>query len=543
MFKKGDFIGFDKRYKVLEVLGKGGMGSVLKAYDTFLKRYVAIKTLHEKYSTNTRATNMFLNEAITCTTLTHENIIKVYDANSFNGIYYMVMEYIEGKDLKHWLDRHNDIADRDAKKMIKVIIPILRALKYAHSYTIHRDIKPANIMIGKGKNKKSRIVLMDFGIAKAIENSDYDNQTVMGAMGTRNYMSPEQAFNASNIDKRSDIYSLGVVFYEMLTTRKPINSSIGKTYPPSRYNPTVPKELDKIVLKMIEEKRDNRFNSVDEILIKLLQILKKLNEKTDTIFTMMDIPTYNEEGIIEENRVESKFNNEFEDKKENNFIETITIPEGKFWRGSGEESQIENEKPRKEVFLDEFKIGKYAVSNEEYAKFLEETNYQKPKNFDKILKKYPKRPVVNVSWRDAKKFCEWCKGDLPTEAQWEKSATGPNNYIYPWGDELDVTKANINSSELVNVDEFEDGASGYGCYQMVGNVWEWCLDDYKKDFYKDKKSFENKNPVCKIINSQIKVIKGCAYDFIPFASRVAFRLDEKEDTKAHNIGFRVVFNQ
>jgi len=549
MFKKDDFIGMDKRYKVISVLGEGGMGMVLKAYDSSFKENVAIKVLHQKFSNSKKATSMFMNEANTCRKLTHRNIIKVYDANSFyfnnKKIYFMVMEYVKGGDLKEWLDRHNTIEERAARKMINIIKPILEALGYAHQYTIHRDMKPANIMIDLSV-RKGRVVLMDFGIAKAMDESKYDNKTDIGAMGTRNYMSPEQMFNASDIDIRTDIYSMGVVLYEMLTLVKPINRGLGDPHLPSKYNHTVTHDLDILVLKMLSFKKEDRQNSLQEVIYTLDSILSNMTNVTEvTGFTILPESKNSTNQKNTKNTKKPQITEITEITEINEiYKKTILIEEGNFFRGSGIESKVESEKPKKQIYLKAFKIGKYAVSNEDYALFLRSTKYKKPKLFEFNYKNFPNRPVINVSWVDANKFCEWCKGSLPTEAQWEKAAAGPKNYIYPWGNKFDNSKSNIGYSlgEIVDVDKFPEGASGYGCLQMSGNIWEWCLDDYINDFYKKSNS---ENPVAKIVASNgedNKVLRGGSFDFVGFSARVAYRYLENKHEKMENIGFRVVFN-
>ena len=506
----GTFIGVENRYEVVDILGKGGMGTVVKAYDNMLKEFVAIKTLHERLIDNNDIKNRFLNEAKICLNITHPNIIRVRDVNIHNNVYFMVMEYLEGVDLKYWMrDKNTD----EPSELYALIRPIFEALEYAHTFTIHRDIKPANIMLQNGK-----AYLMDFGISKALETSEIVNETVIGAMGTRSYMAPEQAFNASDVDKRCDIYSMGILFYELLTEQKPENTAIKDALAPSILNNKITKELDKIILKMINAKPEHRFNDMQEIIVEVDKVFYTSNDK---VFSQT---------------IEIETNTTTIDNLEN----MIQIPEGFFFRGSGIESKVICEKPRKKVYIDEFYICKYPVTNKEYSIFIENTAYPKPIDFNDKLTNFPNHPVVNVSQLDALAYCKFIGATLPTEAQWEKVAKGGKNLVYTWGKEFKDNYANIDNinNVIVDVQCYEKAINEYGIYQLAGNIWEWCLDDYIEDFYKNSSL---KNPIA-LNNSDDKVVRGGSFDFIKDASRTSFRYKKNMNLKDFNIGFRIVYN-
>jgi serine/threonine protein kinase len=512
--KIGNSFGLNDRYEILDILGEGGMGIVLKAYDNILKEYVAIKTLNDKFSNDTSVKNRFLNEAKLCLALTHSNIIRVRDVSIYDDVYYMVMEYIEGVELKSLL---KDLDINNLKPIYDMMRPILEALEYAHQYTIHRDIKPANIMIS-GK----KAYLMDFGISKALEDSKLENHTVIGGMGTKKYASPEQTFNANDVDKKTDIYSMGILLYEMFTKHVPKNTAIEDVQKPSIYNNKINAKLDNIILKMIEAKSTLRPDSFQKIINLLDDIfLNDINYDKD-ISTIATI-------VQKEDNINSEINEDM-----------VFIEKGNYLRGSGLESKIPIEKPRKSIYIDDFYICKYCVTNIQYNIFIQKTNYKKPKLFDELLSQVPNHPVVYVSYEDALEYCKYNSCSLPSEAQWEKAAKASKNFIYPWGNEFDESKVNIGHSiNCTNaVDDYEAGATSNGIYNLSGNIWEWCLDDFVEDFYKNDLL---NNPIANT-NSELKVVRGGSFDFASVAAKCSFRFNSSKNTYENNIGFRIVKN-
>jgi formylglycine-generating enzyme required for sulfatase activity len=167
----------------------------------------------------------------------------------------------------------------------------------------------------------------------------------------------------------------------------------------------------------------------------------------------------------------------------------VRIPEGEFEMGDGKDSNC----PKHRVFLDEYWIGVFCVTNRQFQRFVKETGFKRDQ--DSARDQKLDHPVVNVNWADAAAYARWAGGELPTEAQWEKAARGPNGLIYPWGNEWDEKKSRNNTNrggeETCPVYAYPKGVSGYGCYNMSGNVWEWCRDWYGEDYYTKG---ENRNP-------------------------------------------------
>jgi serine/threonine-protein kinase len=215
------------RYSIKEELGRGSMGRIYKAYDLKLERYVALKLIHLETDMHKdeieERIRRFLLEAKATANLNHPNIVSLYDYDEKDGIFYMTMELIVGESLQEMIKNLKRIEIESALEIIK---QICSALEYAHKQNIiHRDIKPSNIII----NRDGRVKILDFGLAKIINLSKDESCTVTGMrVGSPSYMSPEQ-INSNTLDVRSDIFSLGIVFYEMLTSVNPFRIKKGES--------------------------------------------------------------------------------------------------------------------------------------------------------------------------------------------------------------------------------------------------------------------------------------------------------------------------
>ncbi len=242
------------QFEILECLGRGGMGVVYKARQPKLNRIVALKILAPEKVAETKFAERFAREAQALARLNHPNIVTVYDLGEVDGLYYLLMEYVDGVNLRQLL-RARKIAPEEAL----VIVPkICEALQYAHDEGfVHRDIKPENILV----DKKGRVKIADFGIAKLVTGGQ-PQQTITQdqVVGTPHYMAPEQMEKPQLVDHRADIYSLGVVFYEMLTGELPI----GKFQPPSK-KVHVDVRLDEVVLHTLEREPERRYQHASEV--------------------------------------------------------------------------------------------------------------------------------------------------------------------------------------------------------------------------------------------------------------------------------------
>jgi serine/threonine protein kinase len=262
------------RYQIEALLGQGGMSAVYKATDPNLKRVVAIKLIHAHLSTDQQFIQRFEEEAAAVASLRHPNIVQVYDYNSDEGTHYMVLEFVPGETLQDRLQRLSTQGRTlDVNEAIKYILNICDALGYAHQRgMIHRDIKPANIML----DVYGQAILMDFGIVKILGGTSH---TATGAvLGTARYISPE-VIRSEQADQRSDIYSLGVMIYEMLSGQPPFRSDstmslmmmhLNEPVPdPRTLRADLPTALVNIMLKCLEKDRANRYQNVGELAAEL----------------------------------------------------------------------------------------------------------------------------------------------------------------------------------------------------------------------------------------------------------------------------------
>ena len=254
-------------YKILSQIGKGGMGDIYKAVQEPLNRIVALKVLPPKLSRDVEFAKRFEIEAKAISLLQHQNIVSIYEYGEEGGLRYFAMQFVDGTDLGKRIAEHKPIP---VNEIIDFTKQIGRALRYAHSCNIiHRDIKPGNVLI----EKNGVVRLSDFGIAKIFSGTDI---TMTGsAVGTPEYMSPEQA-QGNKLDAQTDIYSLGIVIYEMLTRRPPFfgTNPMSVAYkqvheqpdPPSIRRKDTPKRLEMIVLKTLKKDKKERYASVEELL-------------------------------------------------------------------------------------------------------------------------------------------------------------------------------------------------------------------------------------------------------------------------------------
>ncbi len=270
------------RYEILQELGEGGMGAVYKARDLEVNRVVAIKIIRQELANDPIVVQRFKQELVLARQVTHRNVVRIYDLGVAGGMRFISMEYIDGRELSAVLQERGTL---EPKAAAEIILQVCRGLEAAHAQgVVHRDLKPQNIMLdGQG-----RAAVMDFGIARSAELSvapelsgamplpANEGLTFVGAvLGTPRYMSPEQA-HGKPTDARSDIYTVGLIFYELLTGRLPFTApnvkellrNRGKEVlvPITKHDPTLPKQLNEIIAKCLNPAPEERYQSVSEII-------------------------------------------------------------------------------------------------------------------------------------------------------------------------------------------------------------------------------------------------------------------------------------
>ncbi|MEA5074098.1 MAG: Stk1 family PASTA domain-containing Ser/Thr kinase [Eubacterium aggregans] len=262
------------RYEIIELIGRGGMAYVYKAKDLKLNRFVAVKVLRDEYTENEQFIKKFDRESQAAAGLTHPNIVSVYDVGVDDDVYFIIMEYVDGITLKQYLDKKGVL---DYEEATNFIIDVAEALKCAHEHKIiHRDIKPHNILLTRDLVPK----VTDFGIARAVTSSTVTmtNQT----MGSVHYISPEQA-RGGFVDERSDLYSLGIMYYELVTGELPFDEESTVTIaikhireeivPPKEINPNIPDSVNAVILKLTQKKPEERYQNVDELVADLDRLM------------------------------------------------------------------------------------------------------------------------------------------------------------------------------------------------------------------------------------------------------------------------------
>lgn len=299
MLKEGIYIA--DRYEIVGKVGTGGMANVYKAKDHTLGRFVGIKVLKQEFSDNVNFVTKFRTEAQSAAGLEHPNIVNIYDVGSENSIHYIVMEYVEGITLKTYIQKKGQLSFKEA---VSIAIQVGRGIEAAHNkHIVHRDIKPQNIII----STEGKVKVTDFGIARAA-SANTINSDVMGSV---HYASPEQARNGF-VDGKSDIYSLGIVMYEMVTGRVPFDgeSTVAiaiqhlqeEMVLPSAYAPNLPISLEKIILKCTQKSADRRYDNISDLLIDLK---KALISPDEDFVVMVPVGQQEKTKVMKREEVES----------------------------------------------------------------------------------------------------------------------------------------------------------------------------------------------------------------------------------------------
>ncbi|MEI7990611.1 MAG: bifunctional serine/threonine-protein kinase/formylglycine-generating enzyme family protein, partial [Chloroflexota bacterium] len=593
-------------------------------------------------------------EARSMANLTHANIVPVMAYGKHNYAPYMVMPLYNGGDLKRVMGKPMDY--KDAARLLS---PIARALEYAHKKNIvHRDIKPANILLTDSGSP----VLADFGIAKIINEDTLDltRQTgTDGWIGTPEYMPPEQWPN--KVVPQTDVYALGIVFYQMLTghlpfTRKKpddwievMNQHITAPLPdPRKFVPSLPQKVDTVLRKALQKDPQNRYtmekfaNELEKLTLVesppppptlsiprqkimigigallglvLLVWFMTLNaakpslppaEKqnggvgfvvtaTSTMIVITDVPTMSNTPTFTQTTVASETPLATDTPEmtatpqagatrisEKDGMEQVYVPAGEFMMGSTQSEAdaalkdcgsdckkewFDAEVPQHKVYLDAYWMDKNEVTNAMFAKYVETTgyktaaekegsgwvyddqngkwsdtkgaNWQHPGGSASNIDRKTDHPVVQVSWNDAKEYCNWAGKRLPTEAEWEKAARGEDGRKYPWGNgSPDKSMANYNNNikDTVAVGSYPSGASPYGLLDMAGNILEWVYDWYDENYYQNS---PDRNPEG-AISGQYRGMRGGSWDNESGGLRTAGRGRSDPDDGDGDFGFRCV---
>ncbi len=564
------------RYKIEALLGKGGMSSVYRATDPNLRRTVAVKLIHPHLSSDPEFVRRFELEASAVAQLRHPNIIQVHDFDHENEVYYMVLEHVAGETLQtrlkalHTADQRLPLADA-----VRIMATVCDAVHYAHQRgMIHRDLKPANVMI----NPDGQPILMDFGVAKMVSGQQH---TATGAIiGTVAYMSPEQ-IQGQGVNERADIYSLGVMLYEMTAGRPPFEGDSAMTVmfkhvnePPPDIrvlNADVPDELNAVIVRALSKKAEDRFASAGDMAATLRGVnlgaqptlapplVVESPAATTAPASTVARPPVSEQSTIASPPVAPPIPTPAADQS------VIKAPAGRrrgligalalggvgvigivlviAWQmlGGPASSALPGAEgmahisggvylvgvsagageyaPLQQVNLSEFWIDRLEVTNEQYAEFAKAKGAATPTGWAGGA--YPageaNRPVQGVAWQPAAEYCAWANKRLPTEAEWEVAARGPGGYLFPWGS--NEKSVTLPQAATYDVGTIPTNRSPFGAFDMAGNVWEWVSTPYVE------------TPAGQ------QVLRGGAYNFL---KDMAYRLvgDPNLPTMVAAAGFR-----
>ncbi len=560
------------RYTIISQIGSGGMGKVYKAFDHHLQKTVALKMMFEQ--SDETESERFLREAQAMIQIQHPNIIALYEVGTFQEKKFFSMEFLEEGSLRDLLNQKKFLPPQEAAE---IMLKIVQAMAYTHSCgIIHRDLKPENIMF----RSKNEIVIMDFGIAKWSKTESTLTKTGV-VLGTLNYMSPEQANGIrSEIDKKTDIYALGAIFYEMLTGHIPFESSsqtellckIFQDMPRQmkEFHLHIPESLEKICLKALAKNKKDRYKILSQMERDIEKYLKneaihskyeiKTKKINKSILAKIGIPiviiiliaaTYFFNNHPDNKNSDNKLPNKSYDNELFSYLgektytcknitkivkeylhkktglEFVLIPGDTFIMGNDNGNDIE--KPAHQVTLSSYLISKTEVTQKVWNKIMGENP-----SFYKIGDQHP---VECVLWNMAQEFCLKTKLKLPTEAQWEFAAKGGKNTLYCFGnDEKELSQYAWYNGKI------EDGhkevslkkPNAYGLYDIHGNVAEWCADT----FYVYTKQPQT-NPFFHD-TSLIHVFRGGSWQGDKETISCTYRSGFNPEDTAVDLGFRVV---
>ncbi|BBM87508.1 bifunctional serine/threonine-protein kinase/formylglycine-generating enzyme family protein [Candidatus Uabimicrobium amorphum] len=528
-----------EKYKMLDIIAKGRTGFVYKVLRAATNDVVAIKVLKPEYDSEKRR-EKFWDAVAVAKRLDHPHIVKIYDMSLKDARHsWVAMEYLEGSNLQQKVQNSKLTFEEN----LRIAYQLGEAIDYAHKEgIIHGDLKPTNFF----SINDEMIKIVDFGLADWKSNVLLANEFYSSVY----YSAPEKLMDSEKVTVYSDVYSFGKTLYYLFTGDEPYDMEWEH----------VPIKVRKILRKATRKLPEKRYSSIEDVLIDL----KKIHEQSFTEDEMAESDVFPifyvrnkaisliPQCVLEHLPVGYKIVNEEIISLIDN-APMVYIPKGIFVMGDNSIDADLEEVLEHKVYLDAYLIDKYPVTNARYKQFLNAIGQNPQTNIvmDSAKKLHvpqfwyhpkwndPEQPVVGVDWHDAQAYCSWSQKSLPTEAEWEKAARGTDCRHYPWGNELpDLTRCNYNCNvgQTSAVNEYGDNSSPYGCYDMSGNVWEWCQDWYDAHYY-------NKSPLTNPQGPQggkFKIARGGSWQQRARKVRVTTRGYISAKERRNQIGFRTV---
>jgi eukaryotic-like serine/threonine-protein kinase len=559
------------KYVVQKSLGEGGFGRVFLAEHSGLGQKHVIKLLSADSSRSTDIRNRFFQEAQLIARLNHPNIVPIMDVAEYLGRPYYIMKYLNGGSLEDLLQKEKKLP---TEKALEITSKILSALSEVHSKgIIHRDLKPNNVLL----DESGEPILIDFGIARVEEGGKAKTGTGF-SIGTPIYMSPEQ-LDAKPISLTTDIYSMGIMLFELLTGKPPYEGSMSSLI--NQHNtaklPSVSGKIDNskladgiqaVLQKACAKEPSARYSSAKEMreaVLGLIVVKPKPNpewEKMEAKHKRREEELRKKEEelqarervVVQERRVESSpvIENPSGSKTFTNSIgmEFILIPAGEFMMGAvpKDKEASGDEKPQHKVQITKsFYMGKYPVTQEEWEKVM--GSFFKSNNPSHFKQAGKRAPVETVSWLDSQQFIKKLSKKegktyrLPTEAEWEYAARGGGSAgsptIYTYGNDTgkfgDYAWYNDNSSDTTHP-VGQKKPNSIGLYDIMGNVWEWCEDWYDGNYYKNSPSADPKGAE----KGGNRSLRGGSWGLNAWTGRLSRRISSFPDGGISGGGFRLV---
>ena len=565
----------ENRYRIDALLGAGGMGAVYRAWDGRLHQDVAIK---ENALASPASARQFEREARMMARLRHPNLARVIDHFvTPAGVQYLVMDYVEGEDLGQIVKR---VGPLDEARALAWIDRACDGLTYLHSQDppiIHRDIKPSNIKI----TPRGEVYLVDFGIAKI---GDAREHTTTGALGVTPGFSPPEQYGTGGTDERSDVYALGATLYALLTGESP-PESVQRTIRAAALTPpqTLRPGLSASVASAVEAALETAPTDRPQTVAAFQALLRGDKGRTQQERTGQRAPrrkpsrrpsrplrptwawgigvaalalvavlvcagialgpqlwaAISAPGAPMVRDIAGAALGDTRTRPTDGMV-MVYVPAGEFDMGSDMGSS--DEQPVHSVALDGFWIDRTEVTNAQYGQCEAAGACGPPAHCTPEESPYGDaskglHPVICVDWGDAERYCEWAGGQLPTEAEWEYAARGPDGPKYPWGNSApDCDKANYERcvEDTAPVGSHPAGTSWSEAQDMAGNVWEWAADWYDSDYYGRSPARNPTGPS----SGEAKAVRGGSWNYDPDDVRGTDRDWYVPDETHDNLGFR-----